>query len=428
MDLASKHWLRRFEHDFVAYCNANKQPLMRMYAHENFLDNFLYKMLHLTGLLFGHPIRPLFFEHPEFHEWPDEDKMKYIFGETLYHVYFYQNRNRVKTADLATLTDIFDEATASAHTFYTQFVKDAPSSFHMPTFFSTNPSTQRKLEKIINQRLSYATIIEKKFWAGASYNTFVFLDLVYYALWNEIPEKKYHERHEYIQLQFLKIIIASFMDGDPVNARERSTLNYFLSSAIVTEKTQDKLSVYLSRGLNVGDIVFNEDLPSIFRLIYLEMGILSALTDKEFSDADDEYINALAEKLRVDEDTKLNCFLMVESFIHQNVNSVIYLKNKYNQTIFGSSINQKLLAMVKKNKPKIIREISESRELLELLWKSQNTQLTKEEREKVRNQISDLIKTIPSLAIFMVPGGSILLPILLKILPEDLLKPSQFRN
>ncbi|MBP5582665.1 MAG: hypothetical protein J6X43_01765, partial [Bacteroidales bacterium] len=40
----------------------------------------------------------------------------------------------------------------------------------------------------------------------------------------------------------------------------------------------------------------------------------------------------------------------------------------------------------------------------------------------------DLLKTIPSLAIFMIPGGSIILPFLLKILPEEILMPSSFIN
>ena len=84
--------------------------------------------------------------------------------------------------------------------------------------------------------------------------------------------------------------------------------------------------------------------------------------------------------------------------------------------------------LVKKNQARIMREISESKELVELLIKSQRTQLTPEEKEKVKKQLTDVLRTIPSLAIFMIPGGSLLLPILLKILPDELLKPSSFRN
>jgi hypothetical protein len=111
-----------------------------------------------------------------------------------------------------------------------------------------------------------------------------------------------------------------------------------------------------------------------------------------------------------------------------NGSEVLYLKEKHKLNLFSSSVNQRLLSMIKKNKAKIVREISESKELVELLLKAQNTQLSKDEKDKVKEQISDLLRTIPSLAIFMIPGGSLLLPVLYKILPEELLKPSSFRN
>ena len=72
--------------------------------------------------------------------------------------------------------------------------------------------------------------------------------------------------------------------------------------------------------------------------------------------------------------------------------------------------------------------MEQSKELMELLWKAKNEKLSDEEREMVKSRIIDLLRTIPSLTIFMIPGGSIVLPILLKILPEEILVPSSFRN
>ena len=51
--------------------------------------------------------------------------------------------------------------------------------------------------------------------------------------------------------------------------------------------------------------------------------------------------------------------------------------------------------------------------------------LTAGEKDKVREQLIDLAKTIPALAIFAAPGGMLLLPILIKLLPFNLL-PSSF--
>ena len=50
-----------------------------------------------------------------------------------------------------------------------------------------------------------------------------------------------------------------------------------------------------------------------------------------------------------------------------------------------------------------------------------------EEKQKVQNQLMDIVKTIPALAIFALPGGGILLPILIKVLPFNIL-PSSFQE
>lgn len=72
------------------------------------------------------------------------------------------------------------------------------------------------------------------------------------------------------------------------------------------------------------------------------------------------------------------------------------------------------------------REIRETGELGVLLARiAQGETLTREERAKVRAQLIDLAKAVPALAIFAAPGGMLLLPAVLKLLPFDL-RPSAF--
>jgi len=63
---------------------------------------------------------------------------------------------------------------------------------------------------------------------------------------------------------------------------------------------------------------------------------------------------------------------------------------------------------------------------MQLLAKSTVKDLDKEEKKKIKNQILDICKTIPSLTIFLLPGGSLLLPILIKFIPKML--PSAFNE
>ena len=70
----------------------------------------------------------------------------------------------------------------------------------------------------------------------------------------------------------------------------------------------------------------------------------------------------------------------------------------------------------------------ETGELAQLLARaSAGASLTPQEKAKVRQQLIDVAKTIPALAIFAAPGGLLLLPLLVKLLPFNLL-PSSFSD
>ena len=61
---------------------------------------------------------------------------------------------------------------------------------------------------------------------------------------------------------------------------------------------------------------------------------------------------------------------------------------------------------------------------MKLLTQSTMRDLSEEEHKKVNDQLLDIFKSIPSLAIFMLPGGALLLPLVIKFIPK--LLPSAF--
>ncbi|MBA4155439.1 LETM1 domain-containing protein, partial [Flavobacterium sp.] len=64
--------------------------------------------------------------------------------------------------------------------------------------------------------------------------------------------------------------------------------------------------------------------------------------------------------------------------------------------------------------------------LVVLLATSTQRELDTQEKKKMKKQLLDVCKTIPSLTIFLLPGGSLLLPILIKFIPQIL--PSSFNE
>lgn len=104
----------------------------------------------------------------------------------------------------------------------------------------------------------------------------------------------------------------------------------------------------------------------------------------------------------------------VESFLRDTV----YRKKRF----------RKLKRDLRKNAKKINAEAKLTQESIMLLRKhGAGKKLTKKEKRIVKTSLIDICKVVPSLGIFLLPGGMILLPLVSKILPFDLM-PSAFQT
>jgi hypothetical protein len=80
--------------------------------------------------------------------------------------------------------------------------------------------------------------------------------------------------------------------------------------------------------------------------------------------------------------------------------------------------------LILRNSKRLQKEIKGSQELVRLITKSTHSDLSAQEKKKIQEQLLDIFKSIPSLAIFILPGGAMLLPIFIKLIPK--LLPSAF--
>jgi hypothetical protein len=106
---------------------------------------------------------------------------------------------------------------------------------------------------------------------------------------------------------------------------------------------------------------------------------------------------------------------------------VVSLISANSKTHYGySNFSSRWLRILGRNKEKLVNELKESKDLIALIQKSTKHELSKEEKEQVKTQFMDILKSMPSMAIFLLPGGALLLPLILKIVPD--LLPSSFKE
>ena len=87
---------------------------------------------------------------------------------------------------------------------------------------------------------------------------------------------------------------------------------------------------------------------------------------------------------------------------------------------------EEIKTLLHKNKRRLALELKQSKEAVFLIKKATHSNLSEEEKEKLKIQLLDICKAIPSLAVFLLPGGALLLPLLIKLIPDIL--PSAFQE
>ena len=87
---------------------------------------------------------------------------------------------------------------------------------------------------------------------------------------------------------------------------------------------------------------------------------------------------------------------------------------------------EEIRKLLQKNKKRLDQELRQSKEAVRLIKKATYSSLNAEEKEKIKIQLLDICKAIPALAVFLLPGGALLLPLLIKLIPDIL--PSAFQD
>ena len=157
---------------------------------------------------------------------------------------------------------------------------------------------------------------------------------------------------------------------------------------------------------------------------FLDMACLTIWEDKTLDYSETDYIFGLGKDLGKSKKEVESELDFVMNFFEKNKDKIAYLSNKNLAVQFYDGMSKNVSKLILRNSKRLKKELTESRELVALLSKSTVKDLSDEEKKKVQNQLLDIFKSIPSLAIFMLPGGAILLPIFIKLIPK--LLPSAF--
>ena len=284
--------------------------------------------------------------------------------------------------------------------------------------FSIAKKPTDNLEQILAERISGTSFFNKKD-NSIFTNTLLFVDVLSFIKFLTTTNdcKIYMENLERDLISLSFFALKSKLDKD--NSDEQIIKQIETSSVYLNIQIKETTAL----GLETLQLTDYSDLEKEY---LFDISFLAVWNDKKLDQSEHNFLLQLANKLQVS-----------TSLIKENLEYITVFSEKYSKKIklfeYQNPLNQiykesttTVKLLIERNKKRLLLELNESGELVKLLVQSTKRELTKDEKNKVKDQLLDICKTIPSLTIFLIPGGTLLLPILIKFIPS--LLPSAFNE
>jgi len=378
------------------------------------VDEYLHFALGNTGLLFGVPSKLLFAKNVGEETWTESERLKVVYFESLLMVF------KLKYIDK---DDYFPEFIEKLNLFYESGGNSQTTNWLKHLF---GASGNAKLEEIINERIKIRKKIENNLWVNYLNNSLVFLDVILFRLYLDDESSSIAEKQKEMAINAMQMITYAVHEDNRIEQKGQAIFDIFLASSDLEEKDRDEVAKQFKTGISIKEIHLGNYLKGLFKRYLLDLAMITVWAETEENEWDKKFIKKISTHLGISQEEQNECMTLVETFILQNHQTIPFLNSKKSYEKVFSSFSKRWIKILDRNKDKLATELRESKELVILIKKSATTELTAEEKEKVKTQFLDVIKSMPALAIFMLPGGALLLPIVLKIIPD--LIPSAFRE
>lgn len=406
----SKGWINKYfdlerRNEFSLEFSVPNGLTLKEYVHFSFLR---------SGIVFGFPVKRIFANELKDSKWTQNEKLKVLLFESFLLIYLMENKD-----------DHFDleKFKASLLSFYAEH-KARGLSKVFGLFLKETPD--ERLENILTQRLSVKSkLIEGQYWLGYLSNAFVYLDIVLYRNFLKNRKETLSNYNELADNALVAITMAAYSD-DIITDQEKAMFKVFLSSANLKDSEKKVAKERFKHGASLSD--FSEIAKSnvLFRRFLIDITALTIFVNEERLPEEIPFFNEMCDFLDVPKKEVHNAMTMIENFVLQNSNQMSLLSSSSSYEKLYGSVSKRWVKVLSRNSDKLALELKESKELVQLIRKSTSEELSKEEKELVKSQFMDIMKSMPALAIIMLPGGALLLPLILKIIPD--LVPSAFRD
>ena len=374
---------------------------------ETHFNTFYYKVRE-TGFIYGHIVA---FDTPfeiVTKGWLQNEISKVALLNTLFGVYKLSTNDSDSEKFISKTVKFYNEMNPQGFNLFRKVLPDSSASLN--------------LEKIIDSRVQTNVDIISKNFSHIVTNALLFIDVLAYSQYlthGKIPEKYLKKLEEAI------VSIVSLALKTKSNKSKYDDLLIKLFESSVRYSKFSKVNVQ-SQNFGMDELKLDYFTTILEKQYLVDMAGMALWSDGIIEKNEAYFLYKLAELMEIPDEFVTDSISKTNEFINKYKKEIPYFNYSNPVKHFYDQTTQTVVTLITRNKNRLVREIVQSKELMVLLAYSTRRDLDAKEKKKVRKQLLDICKTIPSLAIFLLPGGSLLLPIFIKFIPT--LLPSSFNE
>ncbi|MBO6881837.1 LETM1-related biofilm-associated protein [Winogradskyella sp.] len=335
------------------------------------------------------------------HTYSEDELAKINLLTALYHIYHFQKAKFSSKEFITVLLNYYKELEVSDLSIWDKLV--------------IGKSESSLLERLIHDRIQIDDDLLTRNFNKSITNALLYVDVLTFEthLKNDINIKNYAAN---LESKIVGTLYQSLNSKSKITDHDKEVIEIIETSTSYVDDDEMDIEDLIY------DIEYNINLHEKKYLI--DLMCLSIWDDEILEKSEFRFLQSLAKRLGLESNEIQKSLIDVDDFHKKHKKEILLFQQTNPISNFYENSSQLVTKLLKRNSKRLVKELNQSKDLLALITKSTHTDLTKEEQKQMQSQLLDLLKTIPSLAIFMLPGGAILLPLFAKLIPNML--PSAF--
>ncbi|MEM6515808.1 MAG: LETM1-related biofilm-associated protein [Bacteroidota bacterium] len=361
----------------------------------------LYRALKNFGFIYGVNVDATD-AFDKIHKYSEDELAKINLITALYHIYAYKFASTEFTEFSSILLEFYEKLEVADLSLWDRLL--------------IGKSKNSKLERLVNDRIHLEDNILTRNFNKSISNSLLFVDVLTFAYYLD-TDGKIDVKSASANLE--QIIVGTLYQS--LNSKQK--ISDYDKEVIKIIETSTS---YVNPELEVEDLIYDitYNIGPNEKKYLIDLMCLAIWDDEVLEKSEFQFLKNLAARLELPNSEINDSLIDVSRFRKKNRKTIMFFQQSNPISNFFENSSQLVNKLIRRNSKRLVKELQQSKDLLVLITKSTHTDLTKEEQKQMYAQIKDILKTIPSLAIFLLPGGAILLPIFAKLIPNIL--PSAF--